>query len=265
MWVYYNENDRQKAAWLRELIKRRLLPAGEVDERSIRDVDVAELHGYGQCHFFAGIGVWAYVLQQAKWPDEHEVWTGSCPCQSFSVAGKRRGFADERHLWPEWFRLIRERKPVTVFGEQVASKDGLAWLDVVSTDMENAQYAIGAVDLCAAGVGAPHIRQRLYFAADRVAQSMYAKRRQECEHGQDGCDGEVQGRQEAHGVVGACSEVCRLEQSTGHGREQRWAESSKWRVECGCGAGRLGVTSCPRLEERESQPTHPQQECTPAE
>jgi DNA (cytosine-5)-methyltransferase 1 len=53
-----------------------------------------------------------------------------------------------------------------VFGEQVASKDGLAWLDTVYADLEGEGYAVGAVDLCSAGFGAPHIRQRLYFVAD---------------------------------------------------------------------------------------------------
>lgn len=86
-------------------------------------------------------------------------------CQPFSAAGKRGGFADERHLWPAFFRLISQRRPVAVFGEQVASRDGLAWLDLVSSDLEGAGYACGAVDTCAAGFGAPHIRQRLYWVA----------------------------------------------------------------------------------------------------
>src|SRR5208282_2770454 len=90
----------------------------------------------------------------------------------FSASGKRGGFSDRRHLWPSWFRLIREYRPDTIFGEQVASKDGLAWLDVVSADLEGAGYAIGAADLCAAGVGAPHIRQRLYFVAESIGKSV---------------------------------------------------------------------------------------------
>jgi DNA (cytosine-5)-methyltransferase 1 len=126
-------------------------------------VQPSDLRGYTQAHFFAGLGGWAYALRLAGWPDDREVWTGSCPCQPFSDAGKRKGTADERHLWPDFHRLIAECSPATVFGEQVASKDGLAWLDTVSTDMENAGYAFGAADLCAAGVGAPHIRQRLWF------------------------------------------------------------------------------------------------------
>ena len=167
MAAYYNEHDPFAAAWLRELIRAGHIAPGEVDERSIEDVLPSELRGFTQCHFFAGIGVWSYALRQAGWPDDREVWTGSCPCQPFSAAGKRGGVADERHLWPAFYHLIRECSPRVVFGEQVASKDGLAWFSTVSADLEAAGYAIGGVDLCAAGFGAPHIRQRLYFVGSR--------------------------------------------------------------------------------------------------
>jgi DNA (cytosine-5)-methyltransferase 1 len=166
MSAYYNERDPKAAAWLRELINRGLIAPGFVDERSIEDVIPDELAGYTQCHFFAGIGVWSYALRQAGWEDDRPVWTGSCPCQPFSAAGKRTGTADERHLWPAFFHLINQCRPDVVFGEQVASKDGLAWLDLVRSDLEGASYAVGAADLCAAGFGAPHIRQRLYWVAD---------------------------------------------------------------------------------------------------
>jgi DNA (cytosine-5)-methyltransferase 1 len=73
---------------------------------------------------------------------------------------------DERHLWPTFHRLIAQRKPAVVFGEQVASKDGRAWLAGVRTDMERTGYAVGAADLCAASVGSPHIRQRLYWVSE---------------------------------------------------------------------------------------------------
>ncbi len=166
MSAYYNELDKGAAAWLRELISRGLIAPGDVDERSIVDVRPDDLAGYRQCHFFAGIGGWSLALRLAGWPDDRPVWTGSCPCQPFSAAGKREGFSDDRHFWPVWFRLISKCKPAAVFGEQVASKDGLGWLDTVSVDLEAAGYAVGAADLCAAGVGAPHIRQRLWFVAD---------------------------------------------------------------------------------------------------
>jgi DNA (cytosine-5)-methyltransferase 1 len=163
MTAYYNEVDPFAAAWLRELIKAGAIAPGDVDEKDIRDVRPDDLRGYTQCHFFAGIGVWSYALRLAGWTDNRPVWTGSCPCQPFSAAGKRGGAADERHLWPHWHHLIRECRPAIVLGEQVASKDGLGWLDLVSADMEGEGYAFGASDLCAAGVGAPHIRQRLWF------------------------------------------------------------------------------------------------------
>lgn len=163
---YYNDNDPKMAAWLRELIKQNLIPPGDVDERSIEDVTGADLKGYTQCHFFAGIGGWPEALRLAGWPADRPVWTGSCPCQPFSQAGKREGTKDPRHLWPEFHRLIAECRPSVVFGEQVASKDGRLWLAGVRADLEALGYAVGAADLCAAGVGAPHIRQRLWWVAD---------------------------------------------------------------------------------------------------
>jgi DNA (cytosine-5)-methyltransferase 1 len=163
--AYYNENDRKACAWLRELIKAGLITAGDVDERSIADVQPEDLKGYARCHFFAGIGGWDYALQLAGWPEGEPVWSGSCPCQPFSVAGKGLGTKDKRHLWPEFFRLIAECRPPVCFGEQVASKAGREWLAGVRADLEGVAYAVGAADLCAAGVGAPHIRQRLYWMA----------------------------------------------------------------------------------------------------
>lgn len=165
MKAYYNEIDPHAAAWLRELIKAGHIADGDVDERSIEDVFPGDLAGYAQHHFFAGIGTWSYALRKAGWPDNRPVWTGSCPCQPFSQAGKGSSFADERHLWPAFHHLIKERRPVIVFGEQVASKDADAWIDTLQTDLEAVGYAVGAVPFPSAGVGAPHIRDRLYWVA----------------------------------------------------------------------------------------------------
>lgn len=162
---YYNEHDKYAAAWLRELIKGNLIAEGEVDERSITDVQPNDLVGFIQCHFFAGIGGWSYALRLAGWPDDRPVWTGSCPCQPFSSAGKGKGTADERHLWPAWFRLIRECLPPVVFGEQVEAAVRHSWLDGVFTDLETEGYACGAAVLGAHSIGAPHIRQRLWWVA----------------------------------------------------------------------------------------------------
>jgi len=151
---------------LRALIQGGFIAQGDVDERNIRDVKPTDLRGYTQCHFFAGIGGWSVALRLAGWPDNRPVWTGSCPCQPFSVAGKRRGRRDARHVWPVWCRLIAECQAPIVFGEQVASPLGREWLSGVRSSLEALGRAVGAADLCAASVGAPHIRQRLYWMAD---------------------------------------------------------------------------------------------------
>ena len=172
MSAYYNEFDPFAANWLRELIKDGLIADGEVDERSITDVDATDLVEFTQCHFFAGIGGWSYALRLAGWGDDRPVWTGSPPCQPFSVAGKRKGKDDERHLWPHFFDLIRECQPPTVFGEQVASAIRDGWFDDLQTDMERENYATGMVVLPACSVGAPHKRDRLFFVADSRSERL---------------------------------------------------------------------------------------------
>ena len=182
MAVYYNDADPAACVWLRELISAGLLPAGEVDERSILEVEPADLRGFAQCHFFAGIGGWPYALRLAGVAKDLSVWTGSPPCQPFSQAGQRKGQDDDRHLAPAFLRLVAACRPELVFGEQVASAAvlgpvgrksraavegpaGWAWFDALAADLEAASYAVAAADLPAAGIGAPHIRQRLFFGA----------------------------------------------------------------------------------------------------
>lgn len=190
--VYYNEIDPFAAAWLKELMHDGLIPFGEIDTRSIVDVQPGDLAGFDQCHFFAGIGGWAYALELAGW--QGPVWTGSCPCQPFSQAGKQHGTADKRHLWPEFHRLIKECAPPIVFGEQVASRLGREWLAGVRTDLEALGYGVGAADLCAPGVGAPHIRQRLFWVANTngglAGNGELQSGRQHGQQPEDGCAGE---------------------------------------------------------------------------
>lgn len=166
MAAYYNEFDKQAAQWLRSLIAAGHIAPGEVDDRSISDVTPADLAGFTQCHFFAGVGVWSLALRRAGWSDDRPVWTGSCPCQPFSAAGKGNGFADERHLWPHWYWLIEQCRPPAIYGEQVASKAAESWIDLVHADMEAVDYSFGCVPFPSASVGAPHIRDRNYWLAN---------------------------------------------------------------------------------------------------
>lgn len=169
-WAYYNEIDPFAAQWIRNLIKNRLVADGEVDERSIEDVSPDDVSGFAQCHWFAGVAVWSHSLRLAGWPDDKPVWTGSCPCQPFSAAGKGDGFTDERHLWPHFFHLISERRPQHVFGEQVASGNANTWFDLVQADLEGVGYAFGLVPFTSAGIGAPHIRERAYWVAESAGE-----------------------------------------------------------------------------------------------
>jgi len=222
MTAYYNEHDAKAAAWLRELIAAGLIAPGEVDTRSIEDVLPNDLAGFTQCHFFAGIGVWSYALRRAGWPDDRPVWTGSCPCQPFSAAGKGAGTADERHLWPAFNWLISQRQPAICFGEQVGGGAGEHWLDHVFTDLESQGYACGAATFPACSVGAPHIRQRMYWVANANrgatgrdtgavsgAQAQSSRARQDARRGAD---------RPRHGGAGDDS----LANANGAGRERRW-------------------------------------------
>jgi DNA (cytosine-5)-methyltransferase 1 len=191
--TYFNEFDKFAAQWLRSLY-----PEAVVDERSIHEVLPADISRFRRCHFFGGIGGWEFALDLAGWPADWPIWTGSCPCQPYSAAGKGEGDADERNLWPEFFRLIRECRPEFIFGEQVEAAVRHGWLDGVSADLEREGYAVGAAVLGAHSVGAPHIRQRLYWVAnlarDGRRQGSEDERRRNC-----GVRAEGHGRGPANG------------------------------------------------------------------
>jgi DNA (cytosine-5)-methyltransferase 1 len=164
---YYNEFDPYAAQWLRNLIDAGHIARGEVDTRSIKDVRASDLTGFVQCHFFAGLGGWSHALRLAGWPEDRPVWTGSCPCQPFSAAGAQKGTADDRHLWPVWFNLIRECRPDVIFGEQVEAAINHGWLDLVQSDLEGEGYACGAVGIPAGGAsGRRTLDKDLWFVAD---------------------------------------------------------------------------------------------------
>ncbi len=165
MRVYYNEFDAKKAASLKALMDDGFITAGDIDTRPIQEVRPDDVKHYDRCHFFAGIGLWDHALNLARWPENHRVWTGSCPCQPFSSAGRKKGKNDDRHLWPFWFSLIQECEPPVIFGEQVATAIAHGWLDDVYQGLEAENYAVGSTVLPACSVGAPHKRDRLWFVA----------------------------------------------------------------------------------------------------
>ena len=104
----------------------------------------------------------------SEWRGRVDIISGGFPCQPYSTAGKRLGKQDERHLWPEMLRIIREASPTWVVGENVRGlvswSDGLVF-DEVCTDLEAAGYEVQAYILPAASVGAPHRRDRVWFIA----------------------------------------------------------------------------------------------------
>lgn len=168
MSVYYSEHDAYAAQWLRNLIAAGELPEGDVDERDIQDVQPGDVRGYRQCHWFAGVGGWPLALRLAGWPDDRDVWTGSCPCQPHSSASRGRRVAED--LWPSWLALISDARPSVFLGEQV--DEARAWLDGVRHDAESVGYAFDACLLPAYGAGFDHARERIYFAghANRQGQ-----------------------------------------------------------------------------------------------
>ena len=233
--AYYNEFDPFAAEWLRNLIAVGLIPAGDVDERSICDVSPDDLRGYGQAHFFAGIGGWPLALRMAGVPDDAPVWTGSCPCQPFSAAGKQKGKEDERHLWPVFRRLIGLLRPEYAFGEQVASAIAHGWIDDLQADLEAEDYAVGYAVLGAHSVGTPHIRQRLYWGG-RLADADIERRGRLNpllqRRGQDENSSETPRRGETGGVADA-------------DRGQRHGQPS--------GEGRIGDRQAPGREQGDGQ------------
>lgn len=255
--IYVNEIDPYCAQWLQNLMDAGVLPAGHIDTRSIEDVTPNDLAGYTQCHFFAGLGGWIYALDLAGWPRDRPVWTGSCPCQPFSAAGKGAGFEDERHLWPAWQHLIAQRKPATVFGEQVASKAVDDWIDLVHADMEGLGYAFGSVPFPSAGVGAPHIRDRNYWLAHASGKGSLSGAHAGV-HRIEGCDGARHGELERPGAVGGMANansgsrdgIAVMRGHERNGQDAGWPQGGRGASACGGDERMADATGSGRREER---------------
>ena len=237
MSAYYSEHDPFAAAWLRELIKDGLIAPGFVDERSIVDVKPEDLVGYDQWHFFAGVAGWSLALRAAGVPDDFKICTASLPCQPWSSAGAGRGAEDERHLAPVFLRLVEACRFPVILGEQVASAavigrsggktvegDGQAWLDALFDGLEASRYACGAVAFPACGVGAPHIRLRLYWGAERLAD---AGKERLVEHSEPISESDAWGTSPRRADSGGCSGLGRMADAADYGLQGRQREDRK--------------------------------------
>lgn len=277
--ILYNDIDEYACDWVENLISAGHLPHGKIVRHPIETIDADDLDGVTQAHFFSGIGGWPLALRMAGWSEDREVWTASCPCQPFSVAGKGLAEKDDRHLFPVLAGLVRERRPATVFGEQVASKDGLKWLAGVHDTFETLGYQFAAVDLAAACVGAPHIRQRLYWVANSIGPRLEGREKQSARNqrtatkrsGDAGglanssrtqCWTGTENAPKLHAMqknereptyADRSSGIDRMEYAQGDGRDERRAESSWGGVVGGCGIYRLADAASPQPGRREQR------------
>jgi len=221
--VYFNDHDPRCADWLLNLAADGAIgpPGGvTVDRRRVEEVNADDLRGFTECHFFAGIGGWWLALRLAGWAGP--AWTASLPCQPLSSAGLGQGETDERHLWPAFRPLVAELRPAVLFGEQVGGPLGREWLAGVRADLEDLGYAVGAADLPACSVGAPHIRNRLYWVAHADEQRHEAVQRRGV--GEVRRDGARRGPRDGPELGGATSRMGDSSHGAGR-RPQREPES----------------------------------------
>jgi DNA (cytosine-5)-methyltransferase 1 len=188
------------------------------------------------------------------WNGKIDILTGGFPCQPYSAAGKRLGKEDERHLWPQMLRAIREIEPRWIIGENVYGlvswNDGMVF-EEVQVDLENEGYEVQPYILPAAAVNAPHRRDRVWFVAysDRIGHHRDTE-----ENGHDTSDkyrrilqGERHDRHEVWGETQRRGAVAtntrnhsdRLQTERGLGMDGQLLERREWGKE----ANRLGDNS----------------------
>lgn len=179
--------------------------------------------------------------------DRDSILTGGFPCQPFSQAGRRQGTADDRYLWPEMFRVIREFKPTWVVAENVRGlvtwSEGLV-LEQVCLDLESEGYEVQPLIIPAVAVNAPHRRDRIWFIAHRNSERGGTQRHGYNQDGQESHKGrQEQPQYRSNGQSGNATDTTstRLErhksESEAEGRsnecggtwgDQRWDWSTNW-------------------------------------
>lgn len=174
------------------------------------------------------------------WRGKIDVLSGGFPCQPFSTAGKRKGTADNRYLWPEMLRAIREIKPRWVVGENVlgiVSWDGGLVFEKVHADLEAEGYEVQAFVLPACGVDAPHQRYRTWFVAHRADTGAESVRERE--------DGVRSDRNASNSEDNRCrtrsGERCEIREWDIHSGEQEWSEI--WCKHNRCDCERITINS----------------------
>jgi DNA (cytosine-5)-methyltransferase 1 len=133
---------------------------------TIGQVELAEYPYKVLCKHWPDVKKWRDIrhVKKEDFEERPTIITGGFPCQPFSYAGKRKGKADDRYLWPEMFRVIAELRPAWVVGENVAGFARVGLQDALS-DLESAGYITRAFNIPAVSVGAWHERQRVFVVA----------------------------------------------------------------------------------------------------
>jgi len=118
-----------------------------------------------------------YERLKADGIDSIDIITGGYPCQPFSIAGRQKGEQDPRHLWPEYFRLVKELRPTWVIGENVSGHIKLG-LDTVIEDLESEDYSVRPFSISASSIGANHQRERIWIVAYSERNGLLAAEKQ---------------------------------------------------------------------------------------
>ena len=185
-----------------------------------------------------------------------EIITGGFPCQSFSVAGKQKGTSDSRYLWPEMFRIIKIFKSKFVIGENVRGivniQDGMVF-ETVCTDLESEGYEVQPFLIPAAGVGAPHRRDRIWFIATLANTNVNREKWNQPEDGQrsgtqqssedvaNAITGNVEAGRQRRGTLRTGHQEERLSDHVASGGETQ-GQDNWWNVEPNVGRVAHGVS-----------------------